>query len=161
MSSAGNAGSSVEQQLNHEAIQISMDVVHEAEEVMENIVECHNLLDNNVADDEEEDEEEILNEEDEDDDVVECIDAEQQEPDQNEVMSAMVDHVMDDSDGDAVRDIVDKLQQQQQHQQQQQQLQAQLQDVVQLAQHSFMPQPQSSEYANEVSSSIFYPLIFV
>jgi len=101
---SNNATATVEQlqaaehHLNHEAIHL-MDVVQEAEEVIDDMVECHNLLDNDVAEtvaDEIDEDDDIV---DDDDDVVECIDAEQQ--DQDDVMSAMVDHVMDDSDGDA------------------------------------------------------------
>lgn len=151
--SVGRLQQQVDQHLNHEDIQL-MDVVHEPEEeeeVIDDMVECHNLLDN----DEEEDGDEIVDEDDED--VVECIDAEQQE--QDELMNEMVEHVMDVSGGDAVQDIVDKLQQQQQQQHQQQQLQAQLQDVVQLTQHSFMTQGHSSDFANEVSHQNKHPIV--
>jgi len=118
--------------LSHEAIDL-MDVVQDADvidDIMENDV-CHEVLD---------DEEEDDDQEEEDDEVVECITEDQQE------------QQMMDEDSEVVREIVDKLQQHQQQQQQQQQQHQQLhiQDMVQLSQHSFMPQAHS-EYGNDVS----------
>nr|CRL92662.1 ASX [Drosophila subobscura] len=132
-----------QQHLNHEAINL-MDVVKE--EVIDD-----NMLDSDACQEFLDEDEEV---EEEDDDLVECIDEEHQE-------QQMMD-VMNDEDGDAVREIVDKLQQhqeQQQHQHQQQQQQQQqrqhvhIQDVVHLPQHSFLPQAHN-EYANEITQEI-------
>ncbi|XP_030380043.1 polycomb protein Asx isoform X2 [Scaptodrosophila lebanonensis] len=101
-----------------------MEVVQQDDDIMDDVVEC-------------------------DDDVVECIGNEvrdHNEPTQEQLLDG---HVMHDKiDNANVRNIVDKLQQHQQ-----QQLQAQLQDVVHLAQNSFMQQPQN-EYAHEVPIDI-------
>lgn len=127
LSSSQSSGDQ-QRNLSHEAIDL-MDVVQDADvidDIMHNDV-CHDVLG---------DEDEGDQEEDEDDEVVECMTEEQQ---------------LIDEDSEAVREIVDKLQQHQQQQNQQQHhQQLHIQDVVQLAQHSFMPQAHS-EFGNDVS----------
>lgn len=132
--SSGTAGADQ----NHDAINL-IDGEHDGV-IIEDILDndgCQDVIEDEVEDDEEEEEEE----EEDDDDVVECIAVEH--PEQQLI----------EDDSDAVSQIVEKLQQHQQQQQQHQQQQLHIQDMVHLAQHSFMPQAHN-EYGSEVGLRI-------